>query len=114
MDTPPQWPAGQILQHARETAGLSKRETARRAKIAASFYGRIENGGHTTNGKWIPVNPSADTITACANAVNTDPQALLSAAGFDLTDIQRKTLHDIVEGLPDTKLPAAVALLEQL
>ena len=114
MDTPPQWPAGKILQTARENAGLSKRETARRAKLAPSFYGRIENGGHTTKGKWVPVNPSADTITACARAVDTDPDALLSAAGFNLADIQRKALHDKVEGLPDAKLPAAIALLDQL
>ena len=114
MHTPPQWPAGQILQHARETAGLSKRETARRAKIAPSFYGRIENGGHHINGEWTPVNPSIDTLTACAHAVNTDINALLSAAGHDIADIQRKALHDKVEGLPDAKLPAALVLLNQL
>ncbi|CQD08881.1 hypothetical protein U2A4042360200 [Corynebacterium striatum] len=32
MTTPQQWPAGQLLQHAREREGLSKAEAARRIR----------------------------------------------------------------------------------
>lgn len=111
---PPQWLPGRIIQNAREQAGLSKREAAKRADISPTFYRRIEDGGHIQDNSFTPVNPSTDTLIRSAQAVGADPQAVLAAAGINPADLQRKTLHNIVEGLPDQKLPAAISLIRQL
>lgn len=111
---PPQWLPGRILQTAREQAGLSKRQAALNAGITPTFYRRIEDGGHLINGEFTPVNPSVEKLTAAAKAVGADPHAVLSAAGYNPADVQRKTLHTKVEGLPDRLLPAALNLIEQL
>ena len=114
-DTPPQqWLPGRILQTAREQAGLSKRQAARTAGITPTFYKRIEDGGHYLNGEYTPVNPSVDKLIAAAQAVGADPHAVLSAAGHNPLELQRKTLHDKVEGLPDRLIPAALTLIDQL
>ena len=113
--TPPQqWLPGRILQTAREQAGLSKRQAARTAGITPTFYKRIEDGGHYLDGEFTPVNPSVGKLIAAAQAVGAVPQAGLAAAGDDPADLQRKTLHNKVEGLPDRLLPAALTLIEQL
>lgn len=111
---PPQWLPGRILQTAREQAGLSKRQAALNAGITPTFYRRIEDGGHLIDGEFTPVNPSVDKLAAAAEAVGADPQAVLSAAGYNPAELQRKTLHNKVEGLPDRLLPAALNLIEQL
>lgn len=62
--------AASLLQTARERAGLSQRELARRARTAQSVVARIELG---------ETSPSLPTLTR-----------LLRAAGFQLTtDVQR-------------------------
>jgi transcriptional regulator with XRE-family HTH domain len=53
-----------LLRSARERAGLTQRELARRARTAQSVIARIESGGSS---------PAWDTL-----------QALLAAAGFEL------------------------------
>ena len=111
---PQQWPPGRILQAAREQAGISKREAARRAGITPSFYRRIEDGGHLTNGEFAPVNPSVDKLVASARAVGADETAVISAAGYNPIDLQRKALHQKVEGLPDRLIPAALSLIGSL
>lgn len=111
---PPQWLPGRILQTAREQAGLSKRQAANNAGMTPTFYRRIEDGGHIADGTYIPVNPSVEKLASAATAVGADPTAVLSAAGYNPADLQRKTLHNKVEGLPDRLLPAALNLINQL
>ena len=114
-NTPPQqWLPGRILQTAREQAGLSKRQAALNAGITPTFYRRIEDGGHLANGEYIPVNPSVDKLASAAEAVGADTTAVLSAAGYNPVELQRKTLHQKVEGLPDRLIPAALNLIESL
>lgn len=111
---PAQWLPGQILATARTAAGYSKREAARRAGVTPSFYIRIEDGGHTEKGHFVAVNPSRDKLVSAAKAVGADPQAVLSAAGYDLAQIQREAAHELVDNLPERLLPAALNLLQQL
>lgn len=111
---PPQWLPGRILQTAREKAGYSKRQAAQRANISPTHYRQLEDGGRILDGDFQPVNPSIDTLTKAATAVGADPLAVTSAAGINPADVQRKTLHNMVEGIPEPLLPAAIALLEGL
>lgn len=111
---PPQWPAGRILQKAREEASLSKREAARRAGITPSFYRRIEEGGHLTNNHFVRVNPSTEKLVASARAVGADVIAVISASGRNPADYLRQQLLQKVETLPNQLLPAALNLIDEL
>ncbi|HCG2982309.1 helix-turn-helix domain-containing protein [Corynebacterium striatum] len=82
MTTPQQWPAGQLLQHAREREGLSKAEAARRANLSESWWRRLETGVNIRNGKKIPITPTPEAVARAAQAVNLPVNQLLDAAGF--------------------------------
>ena len=67
--------ADRLLREAREAAGLSQRELARRARTAQSVISRIESGR---------TDPSTATL-----------QALLAAAGLSLvTELEPQTVRD--------------------
>jgi len=82
MTTPQQWPAGQLLQHAREREGLSKAEAARRANLSESWWRRLETGVNIRNGKKIPITPTPEAVARAAQAVNLPVNQILDAAGF--------------------------------
>ncbi|MFS0079477.1 helix-turn-helix domain-containing protein [Corynebacterium striatum] len=82
MTTPQQWPAGQLLQLAREREGLSKAEAARRANLSESWWRRLETGVNIRNGKKIPITPTPEAVARAAQAVNLPVNQLLDAAGF--------------------------------
>lgn len=111
---PQQWAPGQALQHAREYAGLSKREAAKRADLSSAYYRWIEYGSRYNNGVLEIVNPSAEALHACAVAVGADPQHVLQLAGIDPAAVTRRDLHEAVEKLPPEMVEPALRMVKGL
>ena len=111
---PQQWAPGQALQHAREHAGLSKREASRRAGLSSAYYRWIEYGTRLNNGTIETVNPSPDALISSALAVGADPQKILHLAGIDPTTIMRRDLHEAVDNLPSEMVEPALRMVRGL
>ncbi|WP_173057086.1 helix-turn-helix domain-containing protein [Phytohabitans houttuyneae] len=80
---------GKILEDARESLRLSKREAARRAGISEGRWRQVVTGVQKAGNVTVPVNPRASTVSAMAQAVGVDPALALRAAGFSDEDIHR-------------------------
>ena len=118
MTTPQQWPAGQLLQHAREREGLSKAEAARRANLSESWWRRLETGVNIRNGKKIPITPTPEAVARAAQAVNLPVNQVLDAAGFapqrdDPQELQEEAAK-LLEALPIALQREAVAYIRGL
>lgn len=114
-ETPPApWPPGKLLKEARVANGYSKRQAADQSGLSQTYYRWIEDGGHYADGEFIPVSPTADSLHMAALGAGADIDAILIAAGYDPGELHRKTLHEIVEGLPADKLPTALRMLQAL
>lgn len=118
MTTPQQWPAGQLLQHAREREGLSKAEAARRANLSESWWRRLETGVNIRNGKKIPITPTPEAVARAAQAVNLPVNQLLDAAGFapqrdDPQELQEEAAQ-LLKALPIALQREAVAYIRGL
>jgi len=109
-----QWAPGHALQQAREYAGLSKREAAKRAGLSSASYRWVEYGTRTNNGVVEEVNPSAEALQACATAVGADPHHVLRLAGIDPTTLSRRELHEAVEKLPPEMVEPALRMVRGL
>lgn len=98
-----QWPAGKLLQHAREHQGLSKAEASRRSGLSESWWRRLETGINIRNGKEIPTVASPETLARAAQAVGLPVSQILTAAGHAPedpdTEILRTELVDIFSRL---------------
>lgn len=77
------WEAvGQELARARRALRLSKREAARRARIADITWRQYEAGKRqVAPGVLLPINPSDDNLAAAALAVEIDPGPLFEMVG---------------------------------
>ncbi|WP_067565958.1 helix-turn-helix domain-containing protein [Nocardia acidivorans] len=78
-----QWEFGRLLQTARETAGLSKREAAKRAGISESRWRQLEAGYELIRKQTFPVKTTPETVAQVAASVGASRDELLEAAGFD-------------------------------
>ncbi|MEU3013407.1 helix-turn-helix domain-containing protein [Nocardia asteroides] len=79
----PQWAAGALIQAAREDAGYSKRQAARKSGISEGRWRQLEDGWEVTRGAKIPVRTTPETIVQIAHAMAIDAEQLLKAAGID-------------------------------
>ncbi|MGZ0652091.1 helix-turn-helix domain-containing protein [Corynebacterium striatum] len=118
MTTPQQWPAGQLLQHAREREGLSKAEAARRANLSESWWRRLETGVNIRNGKKIPITPTPEAVARAAQAVNLPVNQVLDAAGFapqrdDPQELQEEAAQ-LLKALPIALQREALAYIRGL
>ncbi|MCU1647113.1 MAG: hypothetical protein JWN03_7388 [Nocardia sp.] len=99
-----QWEFGRRVEAARETAGLSKREAAKRAGISESRWRQLEAGHETVRGQTYPVKTTPETVAHIADAVGASREELLEAAGFDpaMADIPDAITPQTVkvDGLP--------------
>jgi len=76
-----------VLQQARESAGLSIRECARRAGVSHTQISRLESGQ--------VVKPSRDALVAMARALDRNPNLLLILAGHLSEAEARDTLRPL-------------------
>ncbi len=76
-------PLGRLLEDARESLRISKREAARRADISEGRWRQITIGHQKAGDVTIPVNPRRNTVTAMARAVGVDPAKAQLAAGME-------------------------------
>lgn len=97
------WPLGPVLKAARERAGISKREAARRAAVyrgetfSEQLWRRLETGYYTVQGERIPLTgrdgankgAGADTVRAAALAVNLDVGYALTLVGYPATTFDK-------------------------
>jgi transcriptional regulator with XRE-family HTH domain len=91
MSSPPKPPYGELIEKARDDAGLSKREAARRAGISDAWWRYVTDGhqGET------PVPGTADTVAAMARAVGLPPDRLeTEGRRKDAADALRKMLRE--------------------
>lgn len=65
-------PYGALIEQARDDAGLSVREAARRAGISDAWWRYVASGRQGNN----PVTGPADTVAAMARVVGVDPDSL--------------------------------------
>ncbi|CAL9605084.1 hypothetical protein SUDANB95_05472 [Actinosynnema sp. ALI-1.44] len=92
--TSSEWPLGPLLERARITAGLTKRQAAKRAQISEGGWRRLEAGYYMVQGQRIPLvaadsdrrGTTAETVVRVAKAVNLDINTALEAAGFPRLD----------------------------
>ena len=100
MTTPQQWPAGQLLQTAREREGLSKAEAARRSRLSES------------------ITPTPEALAKAAQAVNLPVNQVLEAAGLAPERENPEDLQDeaaqLLKALPIHLQREAVAYLRGL
>ena len=118
MTTPQQWPAGQLLQHAREREGLSKAEAARRSRLSESWWRRLETGINIRDGKKIPITPTPEALAKAAQAVTPPVNQVLEAAGLapereNPEDLQAEAAQ-LLKALPIPLQREAVAYLRGL
>ncbi|MDK8889213.1 helix-turn-helix transcriptional regulator [Corynebacterium ulcerans] len=109
-----QWPAGRLLQAAREQKGLSKRDAAKRAGISESRWRQIECGWKKTNGELIETRPTSLNLVKCAKAVGASPDNILVAAGMKrapATKATRDDLHAVVDTLTPSEVTAVLAFI---
>lgn len=88
MSSLPKPPHGELIEKARDDAGLSKREAARRAGISDAWWRYVTEGrqGET------PVPGTADTVAAMARAVGLSPERLEEEG-------QRKDAADVLRDM---------------
>lgn len=111
---PQQWAPGRALQQARERAGLSKREAAKRADLSSAYYRWIEYGSRTNNGVIEPASPTPEALFKCSVAVGADPYTVLRLAGMDANTVKRRHLHEVVDRIPAEMIEPALQLLKGL
>lgn len=109
-----QWPAGRLLQAAREQKGLSMRAAAKIAGISESRWRQIECGWKKTNGDLIETRPTPLNLVKCAKAVGAAPDELLVAAGMKnavTTSATRDDLHAVVDTLTPAEVTAVLGFI---
>ncbi len=112
---PPQWQAGKILQSARESLSITKREAARRAGISESRWRQLESGCRYSDGKWLPASAPATTLTKAARAVELDPGPVLVSAGKRRSrsdEEARDYIYSLVERLNLKQLHTVTGFIE--
>lgn len=73
---------GRLLEEARTgVLRISTREAARRARLSDTRWHQVVTGVQRKAGAEVPVNPTARTVVAMAQAVGVDPAEALKAAG---------------------------------
>lgn len=77
MSEPPKTPYGALIEQAREQAGLSRREAAKRAGISDSWWKYVVEGRQGST----PVPGTPDTVANMALVVGLDPGDLESQGG---------------------------------
>lgn len=89
------WPLGPALKQARERAGLSAREAARRTAppsggkpvVSSGRWYQLESGWQKNKDTLIPIGTTAATTAAAARAVGWDVNEALRLAGFSPQEI---------------------------
>ena len=78
------WPLGPALRSARQRAGISAREAARRTggAISSGRWYQLETGWQKNKGQLIPIGTTPVTVSAAARAVGWDESEALEIAGF--------------------------------
>lgn len=79
---------GAALRRAREVAGISKREAARRANVSEATWRNLETGEQPLRtGQVAPMNPRPETLVNAARAVGLEPAEVLRLAGRDDVEV---------------------------
>ncbi|GAA3890332.1 hypothetical protein GCM10022243_64020 [Saccharothrix violaceirubra] len=84
-----EWPLGPYLKSARESAGLSMQETARRAGVSHAKVRDLERGYKIKDGKQYPVGTTKSTVECVADAVGADVAEALRLVGITKDDPSR-------------------------
>ncbi|MFI5783197.1 helix-turn-helix domain-containing protein [Nocardia sp. NPDC051570] len=94
-----QWEFGRLVQEARESAGLSKREAAKRAGISEARWRQLELGYEVIRQQTFPVKTTPETVAHIAKALGLSRDELLVAAGFDpaMVDIPDEVTFEPVD-----------------
>lgn len=106
---PPLTPLGKLLEDARNTLGLSKREAARRSGFSEARWRQVVTGLQNTKDVNTPSKPKSSTVAAMARAVGVDVDEALRLAGLESTPgtgastpasdpIRRVMLSDLPDG----------------
>ena len=82
--------AGELLEHYRLLAGMSKREAADRAGVSESAWRMYEGGGRLERGQWVTPRPQDETLYRVAYAVGMSPRELFAVVERDLPPEPRR------------------------
>lgn len=96
--TAPLW--GAMIRSAREAAGLSIREAARRVQLSDSYWGQVEKGYQVRGGERQPFVPVIGTLLHIGRALRMTEQevdALVAAAGYAPLPAARTRPHASAE-----------------
>jgi transcriptional regulator with XRE-family HTH domain len=89
-------PHGAILEDARESRGIKKRDAARRAGISEALWRQYVTGVRSVaRGVTMPVSTTKESLRKMANAVGADPVEVLRAAGHDVKDEEPSPLSPL-------------------
>ena len=109
--------AGELISEARRRRGMQQKTAAEKSGLSYSWYRALEQGIHYRGGKEIEARPTAEAIVRIADALDTDPNPILAAAGFPhlrrtpdirgdidrlldlLTTAEVFSVHGFIEGL---------------
>jgi transcriptional regulator with XRE-family HTH domain len=111
VDKPRQdWPIGPALRRARERAGISAREAARRTNgaISSGRWYQLESGWQKNKGTLIAIGTTAATIAAAAKAVDWDQREALDIAGFNDIEVTEESPPASLDGATDDELLAEI------
>lgn len=117
-EKPPQWEIGRRLQAARETAGLTREEAAKTARVSPSRWRQVEDGSEPVKGQWKAANPTPERLARMCHAVGLPASELLPHLGGDRTvdDFNFPLVEERLDldGLEVADLPAVQAFVDLL
>lgn len=90
---------GVLLEQARASLRISRREAARRAGISEAHWRQVIVGEQYRRGRAVPVTPKPRTVVAMALAVLLDPAAALTVAGLAVPVDLDRLVDDIRDEL---------------
>jgi transcriptional regulator with XRE-family HTH domain len=110
MNRPPEQPPpyGALIEAAREEAGLSRRDAARRAGVSDSWWRYVASGWQNHG----PVTGTAETVAAMARAVGVTPEQL--EAEGERPDAAKALRRMLREDPGDSPPPAKLAVAPNL